>query len=117
MNEPEANAPPTDLGDTTKSTTTMEPQVEKPKTSAARPPVKSRSSMNGPLYMQTSKNKVLVRRVKRKDDGPMRGLARWFLENQTGMFTLTYKVHPTAIFKPSPSWSVYGPARCSVPRQ
>ncbi|KAI1650891.1 longevity assurance proteins LAG1/LAC1 [Daldinia loculata] len=97
MNEPEANAPPTDLGDTTKSTTTMEPQVEKPKTSAARPPVKSRSSMNGPLYMQTSKNKVLVRRVKRKDDGPMRGLARWFLENQTGLsfnlITLIFLTH------------------------
>ena len=90
MNEPEANAPPTDLGDTTKSTTTMEPQVEKPNTSAVRPPVKSRSSMNGPLYMQTSKNKVLVRRVKRKDEGPMRALARWFLENQTGMFIFLY---------------------------
>ncbi|KAK6956299.1 hypothetical protein Daesc_001574 [Daldinia eschscholtzii] len=75
----------------------MEPQVEKPNTSAVRPPVKSRSSMNGPLYMQTSKNKVLVRRVKRKDEGPMRALARWFLENQTGLsfnlITLIFLTH------------------------
>ncbi|KAH8662366.1 TLC domain-containing protein [Xylariales sp. PMI_506] len=40
--------------------------------------------MNGPLYMQTANNKVLIRRVKRKDDGVLKSLARWFLENQIG---------------------------------
>ncbi|EON99591.1 putative longevity-assurance protein [Phaeoacremonium minimum UCRPA7] len=40
--------------------------------------------MNGPLYMQTANNTVLVRRLKRKGDGPMKQLARWFIENQIG---------------------------------
>lgn len=56
--------------------------------SAARLQLKSGSSnpnMNGPLYMQTSgSNVVLVRRLKRKDDGTWRHLARWFVENQIG---------------------------------
>lgn len=64
----------------------MEPQAEKVRTPRGRPSLQSRkSSMNGPLYMQTSNNKVLIRRVKRKGDGPMRNLARWFLDNQTGL--------------------------------
>lgn len=58
-----------------------------------RPSVQSRksssSSMNGPLYMQTSNNKVFVRRVKRKGDGTLKSLARWFLENQAGMHNYT----------------------------
>lgn len=41
--------------------------------------------MNGPLYMQTVNRTVLVRRVKRKGDGPSKQLARWFVENQIGM--------------------------------
>lgn len=57
---------------------------------AARPQLKSGSSnpnMNGPLYMQTSgSNVVLVRRLKRKDNGTWKHLARWFVENQIGMF-------------------------------
>lgn len=56
---------------------------------AARPQLKSGSSnpnMNGPLYMQTSgSNVVLVRRLKRKDNGTWKHLARWFVENQIGM--------------------------------
>lgn len=44
-----------------------------------------KESMNGPLYMQTCNSTVLVRRVKRKGDGPSKQLARWFVENQIGM--------------------------------
>jgi len=40
--------------------------------------------MNGPLYMQTVNNKVLIRRAKRKGDGPLNNLAHWLLNNQTG---------------------------------
>jgi acyl-CoA-dependent ceramide synthase len=40
--------------------------------------------MNGPLYMQNSNNKVLIRRVRRKDDGTLKNLTRWLLDNQTG---------------------------------
>ncbi|KND87728.1 Sphingosine N-acyltransferase lag1 [Tolypocladium ophioglossoides CBS 100239] len=56
---------------------------------AARPHLKTGSSnpnMNGPLYMQTSSsNVVLVRRLKRKEDGTWKHLARWFVENQIGL--------------------------------
>ncbi|KJZ75217.1 hypothetical protein HIM_05411 [Hirsutella minnesotensis 3608] len=46
----------------------------------------SNANMNGPLYMQTSgSNVVLVRRLKRKDDGTWKHLARWFVENQIGL--------------------------------
>ncbi|KAL1859514.1 hypothetical protein VTK73DRAFT_7589 [Phialemonium thermophilum] len=41
--------------------------------------------MNGPLYMQTSNNVVLVRRIKRKGHGPVKQLTRWFVENQIGL--------------------------------
>jgi very-long-chain ceramide synthase len=41
--------------------------------------------MNGPLYMQNSNNKMLIRRVRRKDDGSLKSLARWLLDNQTGV--------------------------------
>lgn len=40
--------------------------------------------MNGPLYMQASNNVVIVRRIKRKGEGPMKQLSRWFVENQIG---------------------------------
>lgn len=56
--------------------------------SPTRPQFKSGSShatMNGPLYMQSGKNVVLVRRVKRKDQGAWKSLAQWLVENQTGM--------------------------------
>lgn len=54
-----------------------------------RPRLKKTDTMNGPLYMQTSKsNVVLVRRLKRKDQGTWKHLARWFVENQIG--TATY---------------------------
>lgn len=43
-----------------------------------------KESMNGPLYMQTVNRTVLVRRLKRKGDGPSKQLARWFVENQIG---------------------------------
>lgn len=54
---------------------------------AARPQLRTGSSnpnMNGPLYMQTSGNVVLVRKLKRKEEGTWRQLARWFVENQVG---------------------------------
>lgn len=45
----------------------------------------STPNMNGPLYMQTSgSNVVLVRRLKRKDEGAWKPLARWLVENQIG---------------------------------
>lgn len=43
-----------------------------------------KEAMNGPLYRQTVNNTVLVRRLKRKGDGPSKQLARWFVENQIG---------------------------------
>ncbi|PNY23471.1 Sphingosine N-acyltransferase lag1 [Tolypocladium capitatum] len=56
---------------------------------AARPQLKTGSrnpNMNGPLYMQTSgSNVVLARRLKRKEDGAWKHLARWFVENQIGL--------------------------------
>lgn len=42
-------------------------------------------NMNGPLYMQTSgSSAVLVRRLKRKDEGTWKQVSRWFVENQIG---------------------------------
>jgi very-long-chain ceramide synthase len=87
------------------------PTVEQPKTvenqhlrAPVRPSVQSRnssnSSMNGPLYMQNSNNKVFIRRVRRKGDGPLKSLSRWFLENQFGKFFIQTASlphhHPTA---------------------
>jgi very-long-chain ceramide synthase len=40
--------------------------------------------MNGPLYKQANSNVVLVRRVKRKNEGPLKQLTRWFVNNQIG---------------------------------
>ncbi|KAJ3499052.1 hypothetical protein NLG97_g627 [Lecanicillium saksenae] len=55
----------------------------------AHPTVKTGSNvpnMNGPLYMQTSgSNAILVRRLKRKDEGTWKQLSRWFVENQIGL--------------------------------
>lgn len=42
----------------------------------------SNKNMNGPLYMQG--NAVLVRRIKRKNESPMKQFTRWFVNNQTG---------------------------------
>lgn len=55
--------------------------------------------MNGPLYRQTVNHTVLVRRLKRKGDGPSKQLARWFVENQIGMplclhFLPVYRLPP-----------------------
>lgn len=45
------------------------------------------ANMNGPLYMQTSgSGVVLVRRLKRKEEGTWKSIARWFVENQIGKF-------------------------------
>ncbi|TQV97968.1 hypothetical protein V2A60_006326 [Cordyceps javanica] len=56
---------------------------------SAHPTIKTGSNvpnMNGPLYMQTSgSNAVLVRRLKRKDEGTWKQLSRWFVENQIGL--------------------------------
>ncbi|KAL2136554.1 hypothetical protein VTI74DRAFT_3099 [Chaetomium olivicolor] len=40
--------------------------------------------MNGPLYKQANSNVVLVRRPKRKNEGLMKQLTRWFVDNQVG---------------------------------
>ncbi|KAK7756516.1 Sphingosine N-acyltransferase lag1 [Diatrype stigma] len=60
------------------------PKVEKSKLPIPRTSAQSRNGMNGPLYMQASHNRIIIRRVRRKDGGIMRGLARWLLDNQTG---------------------------------
>ena len=44
--------------------------------------------MTGSVYLQTNRNVILVRRPKNKDDGPMRSLARWFVNNQIGKLAL-----------------------------
>jgi len=41
--------------------------------------------MNGPLYMQASNNKALIRRVRKKGDGSLKSLCRWLVDNQTGL--------------------------------
>lgn len=60
---------------------------------AARPQMRSGSSnpnMNGPLYMQTSgSNVVLVRKLKRKDEGTWKHLTSWLVENQIGTLTFS----------------------------
>lgn len=53
--------------------------------STKRHHLNQKESMNGPLYRQTCNNTVLVRRLKRKGNGPSKQLARWFVENQIGM--------------------------------
>lgn len=62
--------------------------------SSSRPPTKrvafSRStksgkSNSGPLYMQTSGNTVLVRRIKHKNESPTKQFTRWLVNNQTGL--------------------------------
>ncbi|KAK0707204.1 TLC domain-containing protein [Apiosordaria backusii] len=65
-------------------------QKEYPVASASLPQRAQRSNgkpnnVNVPLYMQTNGNRVLVRRPKRKDDGALNGLARWFVANQIGL--------------------------------
>ncbi|KAI3326888.1 TLC domain-containing protein [Xylariaceae sp. AK1471] len=68
---------------------------------AKRPSIQSRTSMNGPLYMQTSNNKVLIRRVKRKGDGTVKSLTRWLLNNQIGLsFNLIALIFLTHMFIP-----------------
>ena len=63
-----------------------------------RPRLKKKDTMNGPLYMQTStsQNVVLVRRLKRKDEGTFRLLAQLFVENQIGrdaLFFFFFRCH------------------------
>jgi acyl-CoA-dependent ceramide synthase len=50
--------------------------------------------MNGPLYKQANSNVVLVRRVKRKNEGPMKQLTRWFVNNQIGASWTPYSSSP-----------------------
>lgn len=83
------SAPPSPSPSPLPSPSPAEPRT--PKTAAARPPLtkngSSNPNMNGPLYMQTSgSNVVLVRRLKRRDNGAWKHLARWFVENQIGMW-------------------------------
>ncbi|KAI1361104.1 TLC domain-containing protein [Xylaria arbuscula] len=66
-----------------------------------RSSLQSHTSMNGPLYMQTSNNKVLIRRVKRKGDGTIKSLTRWLLDNQIGLsFNLIALIFLTHLFIP-----------------
>jgi acyl-CoA-dependent ceramide synthase len=70
----------------------MEAAGEKSAASSSTAPQSSRpanGSTKGPLYMQTAgSNVVLVRRLKRKDQGLWKPFARWFVENQVGMWIL-----------------------------
>jgi hypothetical protein len=61
-----------------------------------RPRLKQKDTMNGPLYMQTStsQNVVLVRRLKRKDEGTCQLLARLFVENQIGRDSIIFALCP-----------------------
>lgn len=61
------------------------PSSEPRVSSAKRHHLNQKESMNGPLYRQTCNNTILVRRIKRKGNGPSKQLARWFVENQIGM--------------------------------
>lgn len=61
-----------------------------------------KEAMNGPLYRQTVNHTVLVRRLKRKGDGPSKQLARWFVENQIGM-PLSYGSSSYTPLYPSPT--------------
>ncbi|KAM0252325.1 hypothetical protein ACHAQJ_007763 [Trichoderma viride] len=62
---------------------------EKSVASSSTAPQSSRpanGSANGQLYMQTAgSNVVLVRRLRRKDEGIWKPFARWFVENQVGL--------------------------------
>ncbi|KAL7800123.1 longevity assurance proteins LAG1/LAC1 [Trichoderma ceciliae] len=62
---------------------------EKPVASSSKAPQSSRpvnGSTNGPLYKKASgSDVVLVRRLRRKDEGLWKPLARWFVENQVGL--------------------------------
>lgn len=57
--------------------------------------------MNGPLYMQTVNRTVLVRRLKRKGDGPSKQLARWFVENQIGTNMPTLPSNTSSLGNPA----------------
>ena len=76
----------------------VESRAEKPKSPTLRSSAQSRNAMNGPLYMQTSNNRVIVRRIKKKEDGFMRGIARWLLDNQTGMASHIFQCYTAAQF-------------------
>jgi len=55
-------------------------------------------NVNRPLHMQTANNKMIIRKVKRKrkGDGPLKNLARWLLDNQTGTSADGFSLsHPT----------------------
>ncbi|EJT70990.1 hypothetical protein GGTG_12011 [Gaeumannomyces tritici R3-111a-1] len=57
-----------------------------PRRSAVRDPsVIRKDTMNGPLYMQASNKTMLVRRVKRRGDGPLKNFTRWCVDNQIGL--------------------------------
>ncbi|KAL2269287.1 hypothetical protein VTJ83DRAFT_1471 [Remersonia thermophila] len=58
---------------------TAKPAVARGARTAEKP-----QHMNGPLYQQPNSNVVLVRRVKRKNESPMKQLTRWFVDNQIG---------------------------------
>lgn len=95
MTEPNPNAAHVDPP-LTPTRAIMEHKIEKLKT-PTKSSAQSLPSMNGPLYMQTINNKVIIRRVKRKDDGALKSLTRWFVDNQTGfsinIITLLFLTH------------------------
>lgn len=96
-------APPFSQPSTPMTPTFGDHKLERSKSAhgSSRPGMSSRKSgMNGPLYMQTANNKVMIRRVKRKGDGPMKNLARWLLDNQTG--TNAFHGHLRETSGPSP---------------
>ncbi|KXX82367.1 Sphingosine N-acyltransferase lag1 [Madurella mycetomatis] len=58
--------------------------IDTPKTTRAPRRTGKPEHMNGPLYRQANSNVVLVRRPKRKGEGPLKQLTRWFVDNQIG---------------------------------
>lgn len=87
--------------------------VEKSKSPIPRTSAQSRNGMNGPLYMQASHNRIIIRRVRRKDGGIMRGLARWLLDNQTGMLRPIYEIALCPDHFDPRKWSSSNKQHCS----
>lgn len=77
-----------------------------------------KEAMNGPLYRQTVNHTVLVRRLKRKGDGPSKQLARWFVENQIGMPRVCISSSYTPLYpSPTAAWqNTTSPKLCAPHR-
>ncbi|KAH7316699.1 TLC domain-containing protein [Stachybotrys elegans] len=62
-----------------------ERSTAKPSSARPQPAASSSTSAAKHLYTRSSGNVVIVRRLKRKDEGTWKPLARWLLKNQIGL--------------------------------